>query len=109
MDDFEYDQLVLRINEYIKKFEDLADSDVKREVFDLLRDLDLLHREALHRILRLLEREVPGMVMELQKDFVIQTLLMLYEFVQLDEMPKPSQNNGSFIPIDQIGRGEASR
>lgn len=108
MDDFEYDQLVLRINEYIGRLEDLPDSDVKREVFDLLKDLDLLHREALQRILKLLESEVPEMVVELQKDFVIQTLLMLYEFVQLDEMPKPARNNGSLIPIDQIGRGEVS-
>ncbi|MFQ5707584.1 MAG: hypothetical protein ACE5HO_09065 [bacterium] len=108
MDDFEYDQLVLRINACIEGFESLPDSEIKQDVFDLLKNLDLLHREALQRILNLLENEVPGLVVELQKDFVIQTLLILYEFVQLDEMPKPTQNNGSFIPIDKIGRGTVS-
>ena len=107
MDDFEYDQLVLKINEFIAKLDDLPDSEGKHDFFELLKQLDLLHREGLFRILSLIETRAPGLAVEIQEDFVIQTLLMLYEFAEPREAPKPVVNNGSFIPLAQIGASKS--
>ena len=103
MDDFEYDQLVLLINESVDKLENLPDSGIKTDFFELLKKFDLLHREGIFRILTLIETKAPSLATDLKKDFVIQTLLMLYEFAEPEEAPKPVINNGSFIPVDQIG------
>ena len=100
MDDFEYDQLVLLINDSVEKLENLPDSDIKTDFFELLKKFDLLHREGLFRILTLIETKAPSLATDLKKDFVIQTLLMLYEFaeqeskrqsVELDLQPQSSR------------------
>lgn len=52
-------------------------------VFEILQYFDLLHREALSRILRLAESE-PRMKAKMEADFAIRTLLQLYELSETE-------------------------
>ncbi len=105
MDDFRYDQLVQEINEQLAELEALPDSALKERIFQLLQNLDLLHREALERILKLVGTRSSTVTALMKKDFVIQTLLMLYGYVPPEAIPNPSVNDGTFIPVEAIKMG----
>ncbi len=105
MDDYRYDQLALQINELVEKLEAQPDSQLKEDAFRLLQLFDAFHREALVRLLKLIQTRSSGVTAQIKKDFVIQTLLMAYGFVAPEEIPEPTVNDGTFIPVEQIKFG----
>jgi len=105
MDDYRYDQLALQINELVERLEKQPDSQLKEDTFKLLQLFDAFHREALVRLLKLIQTRSSGVTAQIKKDFVIQTLLMAYGFVAPEEIPEPTVNDGTFIPVDQIKFG----
>ena len=100
----DYNQLVLRLNEMIKECEQIPDPLLQEKIFDLLKALDAMHREALRRILVLIENHAPPLLPLLAQDAVIETILLLYEFMpQPAPMPPPDPAaDGQFIPLAQI-------
>ena len=103
INDADYAQLTEHIQGLLANVEELPFPKVKEEMFDLLHCLDLLHREALTRLVELIAHHAPQLQSEIDKDYALQTVLMLYGFVPVEEQPRPSAGISSFIALDQIG------
>lgn len=103
--DADYERLAHRLQELMAYIERLPLPQVRDTVFELLQGLDALHREALTRLLELLEAESPDLLPRLEADFALRTLLMLYEFIPPDEPEEPldarPQGDG-FVPLEQV-------
>jgi len=100
----DYNQLVLRLNEMIKGCEQIADPSFKEQIFDLLKALDVMHREALRRIIVVIENHAPQIIPLLTQDAVIETILLLYEFMPqpAPEPPPLPSSASSFIPLSHV-------
>lgn len=102
--DAEYEQVTLHVRELIDQLEKLPFPNVRDDVFDLLQGFDALHREALARLLQLIVSEAPSLIPQVEEDFVIRTLLTLYDFLPQEAEPNASlPQNGGFVPLDQVG------
>jgi len=100
----DYNQLVLSLNEMIKDCEQIADANLKEKIFDLLKALDVMHREALRRIIVVIENHAPQIISQLAQDAVIETILLLYEFMPQpapEPLPLPSSTS-PFIPLSHV-------
>lgn len=99
--DASYERLAHRLQELIEQVEQIPFPQVRDLTFELLRGLDALHREALTRLLELLEAEAPDLLPHLEADYALRTLLMLYEFIPPDETPADPRGDG-FVPLEQV-------
>lgn len=101
--DSEYKRLTRRVQELIDRIEQLPYPKIRELVFELLRGLDALHREALARMLHRVENEAPELAERLPEDQVVRTLLALYNFGPgADEIPEPSEEPDGFVAADQV-------
>lgn len=102
--DDDYVELTLHIQNLLDQLEQLPHPQIKEMVFDLLGSIDMMHREALARLLILSQQQAPHLVEVLEQDMVIRSVLALYELIQIDE-DQPAQPAGqiTFIPLDQVG------
>jgi len=100
----DYNQLVLRLNDMIKACEQISDPRLKEDIFDLLKALDVMHREALRRIIVVIENHAPQIIPLLAQDAVIETILLLYEFMPqpAPEPPPMPASNSPFIPLSHV-------
>lgn len=104
LSDAEYERLTHRVQELIERTEQLPYPKIRDLIFELLRGLDALHREALARMLRRVEEEAPELAERLPEDRVVRTLLALYNFGPgADEIPEPSEEPDGFVAKDQVG------
>lgn len=103
LDDPNYEKLTEHIQELLEKVESLPYPKVQTDTYELLNCMDLLHREALTRLIELIETKAPEIKLDMANDFAIQTMMMLYNFVPDDELPAPASDNSTFIPLDEIG------
>ena len=99
--DDEYDQLAGYIQQLIEEMERLPNPDIRVRVFELLKGLDALHREALARMMQRLECDAPDAKATLASDPVIRTLLGLYDLLPDGEAAPASSVNG-FVPLERV-------
>ncbi|MEM7129856.1 MAG: Rieske 2Fe-2S domain-containing protein [Chloroflexota bacterium] len=103
LDDPNFEKLTEHIQTLLEGIESLPFPKVQEDTYELLNCLDLLHREALTRLIELIETKAPEIKLDMANDFAIQTLMMLYNFVPDEELPSPVAENSTYIPLDQIG------
>ena len=112
LDDPNFEKLTEHIQELLEQVEALPYPKVQTDTYELLNCMDLLHREALMRLIEIIELNAPQLKLEMANDFAIQTLMMLYNFVP-DEPPpvvtpvssdlvNSGLANSTYIPLDQI-------
>ena len=92
------------LDELVREFENLPIPEVRDRVFELLQTVDALHREGLTRLVDLLRARDEGALLEqAAADFVIGTLLVLYDLIPEPAAPAAAPGTLSFIPLEQIG------
>lgn len=103
LNDSDFGKLTEHIQGLLEQMETLPFPKVQEDVFTLLNSLDHLHREALTRLVELIEGQAPQLKRAMADDFAIQTLMMLYNFVPPEEVPtvEPA-SNGMVIGLDDI-------
>lgn len=74
----EWGSLVARVDHLVREMERLPDPRVRKRVFELLQGIDALHREALHRLVRLFKE---GVLEKVITDPAIRTLMELYDLL----------------------------
>ena len=104
--DEDFNTLMLQVQHLLDELEQLPHPKVKETVFDLLGSIDMMHREALVRMLLLAQKHTPELTPYLEDDFVIQNVLSLYELVEGEEQQESKSSvetaNVTFIPLEQI-------
>ena len=73
-----WEALLASLNQRIEQMENLPEVDTRRKVFALLDDIDAVHREALHRLVRLFKE---GVLEKVVTDPAIHTLMELYDLL----------------------------
>ena len=73
-----WESLLASLNQRIEQMENLPEGDTRRKVFALLDDIDAVHREALHRLVRLFKE---GVLEKVVTDPAIHTLMELYDLL----------------------------
>jgi len=74
----EWDDLLGQIATMIEDLERLEEPDIRGRVFSALQAIDALHREALHRLVRLFKE---GVLEQVATDPAIRTLLEMYDLL----------------------------
>ncbi len=93
------------LDELVREFENLPFPEVRDRVFELLQTVDALHREGLTRLVDLLRARDEGALLEqAAADFVIGTLLVLYDLAPESPPIAAAPGTTSFIPLDRIER-----
>jgi len=69
-----------------------------------LKYFDLVHREALARMMGLIDTQYPNLKKDLESDFTIKTLLSLYDLTSVEKAEKLPVINGQmgFIPVEEV-------
>ena len=96
----EWDALLAEVNAQIEAINQIPYPNVSEQVFDLLQGIDAIHREALHRLVRLFKE---GVLEQVITDPAIYTLMELYDLLP-SEQAKPNFPN---IPIKVIPKTES--
>jgi nitrite reductase/ring-hydroxylating ferredoxin subunit len=95
----EWDALLADLNERVARMEALPDGETKTQVFELLNGIDAMHREALHRLVRLFKE---GVLEQVVTDPAIHTLMELYDMLPASAAPAPSKPAFPTIPIRAV-------
>lgn len=100
----EWQDLVAQTGSMLAALDDIEDEDIKAQVFTALAGIDTLHREALHRLVKLFKE---GVLEQVVTDPAINTLMGMYDLVppdgfsvERDEQP-PAQAV-SFYPAGDL-------
>ena len=91
-----WEALLADLNERIERMEALPDGEAKQQVFALLNGIDTMHREALHRLVRLFKE---GVLEKVVTDPPIHTLMELYDLLPEPPVPAPTKPAFPIIPI----------
>ncbi len=74
----DWDVLLAHVNDLIQQMENLPAGDIRDRIFELLNSIDTIHREALHRLVRLFAE---GVLEKVVSDPAIHTLMELYDLL----------------------------
>ena len=91
-----WEALLADLNERIEYMEALAEGEPKQKVFALLNGIDAVHREALHRLVRLFKE---GVLEKVVSDPAIHTLMELYDLLPESAVRAPPKPVFPTIPI----------
>lgn len=93
----EWNDLLAEASAVIESLEEIADPDVRAQVFGAMDGIDAIHREALHRLVRLFKE---GVLEQVVTDPAIRTLMGMYDLMPAEQpgcgkvwdfMPKPGE------------------
>ncbi len=79
--DQEYHEIAQSVQTLIEEGEKLDHAYSKELLFAILQHLDQLHREALGRLMRMIESNYPKLQEEMESDFAVQGLFALYDLM----------------------------
>lgn len=95
----EWDSLLADVSARLEALEQLPDSEFKTQVFEVLQGIDAIHRESLHRLVRLFKE---GVLEKVVTDPAIHSLMELYDLLPVAGMDPPAggkKNTSKDIPI----------
>ena len=108
--DTQYNDLAQKTQQLIEEAEQLPESYSKEIVFTLLENFDMLHREALSRLLKIIDEKSPELRSEMEADFAVQSLFTLYDLFEdglVSRKAGPIQID-KLIPVATNGFGKES-
>ena len=92
----DWQALLTDLNERVEQMEAMPDGETRKQVFALLNSIDAVHREALHRLVRLFKE---GVLDKVVSDPAIHTLMELYDLLPESALPAPAKPAFPIIPI----------
>lgn len=103
--DEEYQEILQHLNSLTEEAEMLPYPNAKELTTNLLQYFDLVHREALARMMQLIDSKQPQLRKELEADFTIKTLLSLYDLSATTNGVVPTEKplgQVGFVPVEQV-------
>ena len=100
--DKEYEQVLLTLSVVTEKLHNTEDEETKELVTILMEHFDVIHREAISRLLSILEIKQPDLCEKIVKeDYTVRNLLALYDLIEFEGIKTPV-NPPPFVPYDQV-------
>jgi nitrite reductase/ring-hydroxylating ferredoxin subunit len=108
-----------RLQALVQHFESMDEGPVRDRVFELLEQVDHLHRSGVWRLFELVtELGGKGLVERISLDPSVKLLFMLYDLIPVDPLhpveatvqppPAPHATAAGFIPLNRVGGRKAS-
>ncbi len=107
MENEAWEALVADVGVSLEALDQLPDSETKAQVYALLQGIDAIHREALHRLVRLFKE---GVLEKVITDPAIHTLMELYDLLpaaETGQTPQVGSGSSKGIPIKVLGPAPA--
>lgn len=76
----EYQEILKKVKELMQKAEDSESAEFRELSTELIQYFEIMHREPLSRLIKMVESSHPELIDIFQQDFTIKTLLDLYDF-----------------------------
>jgi len=96
----EWQDLVAQTGSLLASLDDIDDENTKAQVFSALASIDTLHREALHRLVKLFKE---GVLEQVVTDPAINTLMGMYDLIPPDtDSKEPIAQAVSFYPTGEL-------
>lgn len=76
----EYQEILKKFKELMQKAEDSESTEFKELSTELIQYFEIMHREPLSRLIKMVESSHPELIDTFQQDFTIKTILDLYDF-----------------------------
>ncbi len=108
MENDAWEALVADVGIHLEALDQLPDSETKAQVYALLQGIDAIHREALHRLVRLFKE---GVLEKVITDPAIHTLMELYDLLPAAATGRTAgadSVSSKGIPIKVLGQAPAS-
>ncbi len=93
----EWDDLMAQVASLISGIESLDDENTKRQIYQILDGIDAIHREALHRLVRLFK---DGVLEQVITDPAINTLMSMYGLLPPEN--QDDQEVADLIPLTNL-------
>jgi nitrite reductase/ring-hydroxylating ferredoxin subunit len=103
MENDAWEALVADVGVRLEALDQLPESETKAQVYALLQGIDAIHREALHRLVRLFKE---GVLEKVITDPAIQTLMELYDLLPAaatEQTAGADSGRSKGIPIQMLG------
>ena len=104
------DEHASRIAKLVEHFESSPDSETRSKVFELLENIDHLHRTCVWKLFELLsELGGKGLIDRMTSDPAVKTLFVLYDLIPSEPLrpvestaPVSAPNMGGFVPLQNV-------
>lgn len=99
-----YLNLIRQLDDLVQVFEHHPDAAVREQAVALLSGIDMLHHEALGRLVAGLRSHGAGELLDLLlQDPVIRTLLAIYGLAELEGLEEePESPTATFVPVERL-------
>ncbi len=100
----EFSQILQDINTKMQEAEQSPFQQTKDLVASMLRYFDLMHREPLARLMKMIERDHPELKAHMETDYTIKTLFSLYDLLEgaIEISPLNHPDIRGFVPAEDL-------
>ena len=103
--DEEYQEILQYLNQLTAELEQLPYPTAKELSTTTLQYFDLVHREALARLMGAIQQKHPDLLEDIQQDTTLRTMFGLYDLLQVPTPieEKVPQKRMGFVPVESVG------
>ena len=101
----EFGEILHQIEKLMQEAEQSPFQQTKELVTSILQYFDLMHREPLARMMKMIESEHPELRTKMETDYTIKTLFSLYDLMEgeIERNPMDNPNTLGFVPVENVG------
>ncbi len=99
--DKECEDMLRTLGELTEKLHSIEDEEIKSQITSLMEHFDVIHREGLSRLWKIVKAKNPELCDQLNKDYTIHHLLALYDLETFDGIEKAT-DPVAFIPENEV-------
>ena len=103
--DKEFGEILQQIEKLMQEAEDSPFQQTKDLITSILQYFDLMHREPLARLMKLIESDHSELRAKLETDYTIITLFRLYDLIggDIEKGPLKNSNTLGFVALEKVG------
>lgn len=100
----EFEEILQKVEDIVDESEHSPFSHTKEMVTSLLQYFDMMHREPLARLMKMIEMSHPDLRDKMKTDYTIETLFRLYDLMEgaIERTPSESKSIPGFVPVEDV-------
>ena len=101
--DKEFIEILQDIDDMIEEAEKSPFQQSKDLTKSILKHFDLVHREPLSRMMKMIKNDYPDLRSKLETDYTIKTMFRLYDLIEGEIIKSPVTDPKTFISVEDVG------
>jgi hypothetical protein len=101
----EFEQILHEIEKMMEEAEESPFPQVKEMVTSILQYFEMMHKEPLARLLKMIDKDHAGLRAKIESDYTLNTLFTLYDLIEgnIERSPMDNPDTKGFIPVEEVG------